>query len=80
MSESDKSLIEMVMRNTDYTEAQAQEKLVAHNNDITCVIREYLSGTPVESIVLDESKSTNQRVYQEIRQYLDENRIPRGQN
>ena len=78
MSESNKSLIEMVMRNTDYTEDQAEQKLVAHNNDITSVIREYLSGTPIETIVSEESKSTNQRVYQEIRHYLDENRIPRG--
>lgn len=78
MSESHKSLIEMVMRNTDYTEEQAEQKLVSHNNDITSVIREYLSGTPIETIVSEESKSTNQRVYQEIRHYLDENRIPRG--
>ena len=80
MSEVGNNFVEIIMRNTNYTESQAEEKLSQHNNDISSVIREYLCGTPVETIISDESKSTNQRVYQEIRQYLDKNRVPRDQN
>ena len=66
-----KELIAMVMRQTDYTEEIAIEKLTEHKGNFEKVIRDYLIGTPiVEPTVKDQS--LNQRVFGEIRSYMDE--------
>jgi hypothetical protein len=56
------------MRQTDYDVVQAREKLLEYNLDLTAVIRDYLNPPPkVES----EPKSLNQRIYKEIRTFMD---------
>ena len=66
-----KELIAMVMRQTDYTEEIAIEKLTEYKGNFEKVIRDYLIGTPiVEPTVKDQS--LNQRVFGEIRSYMDE--------
>ena len=66
-----KELIAMVMRQTDYTEEIAIEKLTEHKGNFEKVIRDYLIGTPiVEPTVKDQS--LNQRVFGEKRSYMDE--------
>ena len=41
MADTDK--IELIMRQTNYDSITAEQKLSAHNNDATQVIREYLN-------------------------------------
>ena len=66
-----KELIAMVMRQTDYSEEIAIEKLTEYKGNFEKVIRDYLIGTPiVEPTVKDQS--LNQRVFGEIRSYMDE--------
>lgn len=64
-----KLLIEMVMRQTQYTYEEAAEQLEKHNNDYIKVIRESLGINKTE----DKSvKSINQQVYREIRGLMDD--------
>lgn len=60
--------IEIVMRQTNYSEDVAREKLAEHNNDTMATIRSYL-GVPEKKAVT--AKSTNQEVYRQIRHKLD---------
>lgn len=64
-----KLLIEMVMRQTQYTYEEAADQLEKHNNDYIKVIRESMGINKTE----DKSvKSINQQVYREIRGLMDD--------
>lgn len=64
-----KLLIEMVMRQTQYTYEEAAYQLEKHNNDYIKVIRESMGINKTE----DKSvKSINQQVYREIRGLMDD--------
>ena len=67
------ALIEMIQRQTNYTSEEAEIKLELHQNNAEAIIREYLQGTSITSEPTNVSCSTNQRVYSEIRKYLDNN-------
>lgn len=69
-SVTDIGSIEMIMRQTNYDETTAREKLAQHK-DVMQVIREYLKGGKIEqpSIV---KLSTNQQIYKEIRGMMDD--------
>ena len=62
--------IQIILRQTDYTEEQAREKLEKLNFDELSVIRDYFGITEKK-----ESKkviSINQAIYKELRCHLDE--------
>ncbi len=63
-----KLLIEMVMRQTQYTYEEAAEKLEACNNDYMTVIRGSMGINKVEDKTVT---SINQHVYKEIRGLMD---------
>lgn len=64
-----KLLIEMVMRQTQYTYEEAADQLEKYNNDYIKVIRESMGINKTE----DKSvKSINQQVYKEIRGLMDD--------
>ncbi len=65
---SENSLHSIVMRQTDYDEETAINKLKEHNNDVLAVIKEYLG--PKKEI--DKCKSINQMIYGEIRTLMDD--------
>lgn len=61
---------QMVMRQTNYTYDEATQQLQLHNNDVTKIIRLYLTnGQPIHK---PEQKplSVNQQIYKEIRNLL----------
>lgn len=65
--------IELIMRQTDYDQITAEQKLEAHNNDAIQVIREYLKSGKTEKQPSEEPRlSTNQQIYKEIRGMMDE--------
>ncbi len=62
---------EVVARQTDYDLATARDKLAAHDGDIVATIREF-HGHDVASLQgPDGGKTTNQRIYGEIRGLMD---------
>lgn len=59
----------MVMRQTDYTEEQARDKLLAMNSDVTLVLKDYF-GVPAKKPE-KPAASVNQQIYREIRKHLN---------
>ena len=57
--------IQIILRQTDFTEEQAREKLTQHNEDHMRVIREYLGIT--EKKAPECVKSVNQEIYRQFR-------------
>jgi hypothetical protein len=63
--------IQMVMRQTDYTEESAREKLLEHGFDEIATIKSYL-GINVKKEP-GKVKSINQEIYKQLRNKLDSN-------
>jgi len=61
--------IQMVMRQSDYTEEQAREKLVKFEYDEIRCIRDYM-GIAEKKALPQKPKSLNQQIYSEIRNKL----------
>jgi hypothetical protein len=61
-------LKDIVMRQTDYSEDQALEKIKEHNKDITSIVREFMGGSKA---AINNNKSVNQTIYSEIRSFMD---------
>ena len=74
MSLNIKNLVDVVLRQTDYTEEKAIEKLKEHNNDIIAIVREYMCGSAIKKpqTIDTSNKSTNQQIYGEIRNLMDD--------
>ena len=66
------ALTALILRQTDYTETQANEKLKEHHYDVNAVIREYLSPGPNKVQVSIPTVSTNQQIYKQIRGLMDD--------
>ena len=62
--------IQIIMRQTDYTEEIAKEKLKEFNYDHIAVIKSYL-GVPDKKAA--PVKSVNQEIYKQLRHRLDSN-------
>ena len=63
--------INLLLAQTDYSEEQAEERLNYYDYDLKKCIREYM-GLPLDKV--NETKtptSINQRVYAEIRNFMD---------
>lgn len=80
----DTEKISIILRQTDFTEEQAQHYLDLYNGDCSKVIRHYLVGDKVEGVELNEQdkkekeknskisvKSLNQEIYKQFRQKLE---------
>ena len=76
--------IEIIMRQTDYTEEQAREKLGKFNFNEIDVIKDYF-GISKKKEKIQEVKSVNQTIYKQIRGHLDgamrdyRDRVDKGQ-
>lgn len=62
--------IQIVMRQTDYSENMAREKLKEHNFDEIATIKSYLGITEKKSLPV---KSVNQEIYKQMRSRLNSN-------
>ena len=65
--------VAVVMRQTDYNEEVALEKLKLHDFNEINVIKEYL-GVPIKKAATPV-KSVNQEIYRQLRTKLDSNMI-----
>lgn len=70
--ERKEELVQVVMRQTDYDEPKAREKLEEHNYDVQQTIREYMNPNPEPTTSESTNKSTNQMIYGEFRKLLDD--------
>ena len=61
--------IQMIMRQTDYTEEQVIQKLIAFNDDHIKVIKDFMGITEKKA---PQIKSVNQEIYKQIRGKLDD--------
>ena len=67
------TLAALVMRQTNYTADQAADQLKKHSNDVHAVIREYMTGSALLAVVVDNTvHSVNQQIYKEIRTMMDD--------
>ena len=62
--------VQKIIRQTDYTEEVAREKLKEFNYDFMSVIRNYLGIAEKKA---PEIKSVNQEIYKQLRTRLDHN-------
>jgi hypothetical protein len=69
MSESKKELIELIKRQTDYSEEIILEKLETHENNIEAIILEYNGVNPIKG---DKQITTNQKIFKAIRDNMSE--------
>ncbi len=73
--EKRKQIIQLVCRQTDYTTEEAEAKLKEHKGNYMSVVKEYLNPEYKEDnkkkIDEHESKSNNQKIYTEIRGFMD---------
>ena len=67
-----KNLIDVIIRQTDYTEEKAIEKLTQHNNDVLAIVREYMGVVKPPSKNDIIKSSTNQQIFSEIRNLMDD--------
>ena len=65
--------IQLVMRQTDYTQESAREKLTAHNYDAIKCIRAYMGITEKKT---SAQVSLNQQIYRELRTQLGAVALP----
>lgn len=63
--------VQIILRQTDYTEEIATKKLQEHDYDHLKVIRAYLGVA--EKKAPTQVKSTNQEIYKQLRHRLDDN-------
>ena len=68
--EKEKELIQIIIRQTDYTEEIAREKLLENKYDTILVIKKYMGFDDKKP---DTIKSVNQEIYKQLRHRLDGN-------
>jgi|LauGreStaDraftv2_3_1035109.scaffolds.fasta_scaffold02228_2 hypothetical protein len=63
--------IQVILRQTDYTEDQAREKLKAFHYDEVSVIRDYFGIPLKKQTTAPVQSSINQAIYKQLRGHLD---------
>jgi len=71
----DKKVIDLIIRQTNYDETEAMNKLLEHDNDYLKVIKNYINPTNIKTYNHTDNrpkKTTNQLMYGEFRNLMDE--------
>ena len=66
-------ITEIIKRQTDYDDETIKNKLIEYNNNVIDIIREFMN--PTNKSLLKNTitpKTTNQKVYYEIRKLMDD--------
>jgi hypothetical protein len=64
----EEKVVQLILRQTDYTEEIAREKLLENNYDPILVIKKYMG---LEQQKQEPIKSVNQEIYKQLRYKLD---------
>jgi len=65
--EESQEKIQLILRQTDYTQEQAIEKLQEYNKDPILVVKKYFGITEKKAPI---AKSRNQEIYRQIRNFI----------
>ena len=65
------SKVQIIMRQTDYTEEKSREKLEQFKFDEIAVIKDYFGISEKSEELVKPVKSVNQSIYKQIRGHLD---------
>ena len=68
---SKKDMIKFVVMQTNYTEQEAENKLVQNDMNYVKVIKDYLNPTKTEKKEQERKRSTNEKMMDEIRNFMD---------
>ena len=68
----EKEVINLVMRQTNYTEEKTINKLKEWNNNYIKVIKEYLNPEFNKKVKKEETRTLNQQMMGEIRTFMDD--------
>jgi len=60
--------IQMIMRQTTYTDIEAREKMLLFNNDPILVIKDFMGISEKKTVAIS---SLNQEIYKQLRSKLD---------
>ena len=71
MADTKKALIDLIKRQTDYTEEVIIEKLALHENNIENIILEY-NGVNHDNKPVEKHITTNQKIFKAIRNNMNE--------
>jgi len=63
-------LIDIVMRQTDYSNEEASKKIIEHKYNVLAVVREFIGSDMNVKKEEKPTKSTNQLIYGEIRNMM----------
>jgi hypothetical protein len=73
-------IIKMIKRQTDYSDDDIKLKLETYNNNYLLVIKEYMgitqensSSNKYNNLFNNDKKSINQKIYNNIRNFMDDN-------
>ena len=66
------AIIELVMRQTNYSKEIASEKLSQWGNNYLHVIKEYMDPDFQKEKIVNKSNTKNQMIYGEIRNFMDD--------
>ena len=66
------AIIELVMRQTNYSKEIASEKLSQWDNNYLHVIKEYMDPDFQKEKIVNKSNTKNQMIYGEIRNFMDD--------
>ena len=69
-----KNLIQVVIRQTDYSEKDAEEKLIKFNYHVLDVVRDYMKphNVKIESNINNKVTNVHQQKFTEIRKLMDD--------
>lgn len=76
MTDDEKNIVNMIKRQTNYSDDVVYRKLQLHNNDVETIITEYItsdkSGKSGKSNIQEECEiTTNQKIFKAIRDNFD---------
>jgi hypothetical protein len=72
MNQEQQEMIDIIMRQTNYTYEEAEIKLKLHDNNIMNVIRENINMGKNRVEPEKKEKSLQQAIYSEIRTFMDD--------
>ena len=70
--EPDKEIINIIIRQTNYDENVAKQKLIEYDNNYLEVIKNYMNPSKIKKKNMNEKKTTNQLMYGEFRNLMDD--------
>lgn len=70
-SNNNNALVDIIMRQTDYSKEVATEKLIQHKQNVLSVIREYMSSSSSTSVEEKEKEKEKEKLNQLANSFME---------